>query len=232
MPMRLLLGFTTAWVVLYALFQTFPTIDTGFSSLFCVSGDASNACSVFVARGHWLAVTFRQLFFWAPVAALALMLGDIGYQLFSKARADRERVRFEVLAIAAYLVGPILVVNGILKSFSGRPRPLDTEFFGGAFNFVPVGDFTGACMSNCSFVSGEAAAAGWMLCLALWIQGRFRKALIAALVTVSVVASLLRVVMGAHFLSDVMLGWLIGAASLPALVALSFVLPRRHIRNT
>ena len=87
-------------------------------------------------------------------------------------------------------------------------------------------------MSNCSFVSGEAAAAGWMLCLALWIQGQFRKALIAALVTVSVVASLLRVVMGAHFLSDVMLGWLIGAASLPALVALSFVLPRRHIRNT
>ena len=72
-------------------------------------------------------------------------------------------MRGVILAVAAYLVSTILLVNGLLKAYSGRPRPVDATLFGGDLGFVPAGDFSGACMANCSFVSGEAAAAGWLL---------------------------------------------------------------------
>jgi lipid A 4'-phosphatase len=81
-------------------------------------------------------------------------------------------------------------------------------------------------MSNCSFVSGEAAAAGWLLCLIPLLRGRFRHIVAALIIDVSLAAPFLRVVMGSHFLSDAILGWLIGAMSLPALFALHAAFPR------
>jgi hypothetical protein len=113
-----------------------------------------------------------------------------------------------------------------LKAYSGRPRPVDVTLFGGDMGFAAVGDFSGACISNCSFVSGEAAAAGWLLCLIPLLRGPFRHILAALLIDISVAAPFLRVVMGSHFLSDAILGWLIGAMSLPALAASLAAMPR------
>jgi membrane-associated phospholipid phosphatase len=225
---KLLLWLSIAWLVLFALFHSFPAIDTGFSSLLC-HADAADplACDVFPARDHWLTVHFRRTFYWVPIIACGLLAFDIARQYARNGWHDRSRLRAEVLALAAYAAGPLLLVNGILKAFSGRPRPDDTTLFGGHLEFVAAGDLTGACVSNCSFVSGEAAAAGWLLCLLPLLRGRFRILIAALIIDVSVAAPLLRAAMGGHFLSDVVLGWLIGAASAPALTVLTNVLLRR-----
>lgn len=217
-----------AWIVLFYLFHRIPSIDIAFSSMFCISdGPDGSVCSVFPAREHWLTGTFRPIFYWAPIAALVIMAVDLALQYARHGWTNSDRMRGEILAIAAYLIGPILIVNGWLKAYSGRPRPIDVSIFGGDLHFVPVGDFGGACAANCSFVSGEAAAAGWMLCLLpLLLRGRFRYLIAALMIDVSIAAPFLRVAMGAHFLSDALLGWLIGAASLPLLVALLSILPK------
>lgn len=218
---KLLMALCLAWIVIFVFFHAFPVADTAFSSLFCVASDpARDACNLFPARKHWLTDIFRPVFYWSPITALALIIGDIAWQYFRNRWRDGARPRAEILALAGYLVGPIVIVNGILKAHSGRPRPVDTTIFGADLNFVPVGDFSGACLSNCSFVSGEAAAAGWMLCLIPLIHGRFRSAGVALVIGISLAAPFLRVAMGGHFLSDALLGWLIGAASVPALTAL------------
>jgi membrane-associated phospholipid phosphatase len=216
-----------AWIVLFLLFHAFPAIDIAFSSMFCAGSGADGAkCSVFPVRDHWLTGVFRFVFYWAPVAALVVMAGDIALHCARHGWTDNDRMRGEILAIAAYLIGPILIVNGWLKAYSGRPRPVDVSIFGGDVSFLAVGDFGGACAANCSFVSGEAAAAGWLLCLLPLLRGRFRCLIAALMIDISIAAPFLRVAMGAHFLSDALLGWLIGAASLPLLIALLSVLPK------
>lgn len=225
--LRLLAGLCLAWIFVFAFFHSFPAADVAVSSLFCTKPDAAQAaCDLFPARNHWLTGAFRPLFYWIPVAALVVMLVDIAWQYARHRWADRDRLRGEVFAVAAYLVGPIILVNGILKAYSGRPRPVDATLFGGHLDFVAAGDFSGACLSNCSFVSGEAAAAGWLLCLIPLLRGPYRHLIAALLIDVSIAAPILRVVMGSHFLSDAILGWLIGAMSPPALVALWSALPR------
>jgi lipid A 4'-phosphatase len=224
---RMLAGLCLAWVFILAFFHSFPAADIAFSSLFCQAKDAAaDGCNLFPARNHWLTGAFRPLFYWVPVGALVVMVTDIAWQYARNRWADRDRMRGEVLALAAYLVGPILIVNGLLKAYSGRPRPVDATLFGGNLDFVAAGDLSGACMSNCSFVSGEAAAAGWLLCLIPLLRGRFRHIVAALVIDVSLAAPFLRVVMGSHFLSDAILGWLIGAMSLPALFALHAAFPR------
>ena len=216
-----------AWIALFVFFRSTPSADVAFSSLFCVGhGTAASACDVFPARNHWLTGIFRPLFYWAPVVALAVMAGDIALQYVRHGWGDSDRMRGEILAIVAYLIGPVLIVNAWLKGYSGRPRPIDVSLFGGDMSFVPVGDFSGACTSNCSFVSGEAAAAGWLLCLIPLVHGRCRNLIVALMIDVSIAAPLLRVAMGAHFISDALLGWLIGAASMPLLIMLLAVLPK------
>ena len=224
---RLLLWLGLAWIFVFAFFHAFPAADTGVSALFC-AGDArpDAACGLFPARKHWLTDIFRAVFYWVPIAALAALALDIGRHYRRREEADRERVKAEILALAAYLAGPILLVNGVLKAYSGRPRPVDTSLFGGDHAFVAVGDLSGACLSNCSFVSGEAAAAGWLLCLIPLIHGRVRHLAAALLIDVSLAAPFLRVAMGAHYLSDAMLGWLIGAASLPAVTLIAAAMPK------
>lgn len=224
-PAKLLIGLGIAWLFVYAFFHSFPASDTAFSSIFCVKqSPAQVACDLFPARNHWLTAIFRPIFYWVPIAALVIMAVDIAWQYRASRWADGERFKSEALAIAAYLLGTILIVNGLLKAYSGRPRPVDVTLFGGDLGFVPVGDFTGACVSNCSFVSGEAAAAGWLLCLLPLLRGPWRHVMAALIIDISFAAPMLRVVMGSHFLSDAILGWLIGAMSLPVLaIALTFL---------
>lgn len=217
-----------AWLLLFFFFHVLPAADIDFSALFCVTDTADGAaCERFPAREHWLTGIFRPLFYWAPIAALVFMAGDLAVQFFRRGSTGDGRTRDELLAIVAFLIGPILIVNGWLKAYSGRPRPVEASIFGGDLNFVAVGDFSGACAANCSFVSGEAAAAGWLLCLfPLLTRGGFRYLIATMIISISIAAPFLRVAMGAHFLSDALLGWLIGAMSMSSLVVLMSVLPK------
>ncbi len=100
------------------------------------------------------------------------------------------------------LVGPGLIANTLLKSFSGRPRPFEITRFGGAMRFEPAFDFGGACPNNCSFVSGDASIAFALLAVALLVP-RGRPAAILAALAFGAFIGIVRMAQGAHFLSDI-----------------------------
>jgi lipid A 4'-phosphatase len=70
--------------------------------------------------------------------------------------------RAAVFLTISLLLGPGLLVNVILKDDWGRPRPGSVIELGGSHAYVHWWDRRGACLNNCSFASGEAAAAAWM----------------------------------------------------------------------
>ncbi|MDB5525567.1 MAG: Phosphoesterase, PA-phosphatase related [Rhizobium sp.] len=217
-----------------------PAYDLSVSSAFChrVSSEPddllSRGCSGFPAASSHVMQLVRKLLLNMPPLIFIALLAEIARTGLFSTTVKAGTVRHQAQAAAAYLVSPILIVNVILKSMSGRPRPYETLPFGGRLTFVPAGDFSGACIDNCSFVSGEAAAAGWLLCLLPLINGKYQRAIRGGVIFISLLTPTLRVVMGGHFISDAVLGWLVGASAYPlvvvALAAIRYA-GRRTVRS-
>ena len=114
-----------------------------------------------------------------------------------------------IFLIATLAIGPGLVVNLGMKDHLHRPRPAQTQDFGGADAFRPWYRFDGACLKNCGLPSGEAASGFWMVAPALVAPPQWRAPAVAAALIFGAAASVLRMAFGGHFLSDVLLGGLI-----------------------
>ena len=112
------------------------------------------------------------------------------------------RPRAAILMIVAMLVGPGLIVNGILKDQWARPRPGEVVEFGGPLAFMPWYKPGGECRSNCSFVSGESATAFWLLAPAAAVPPPWTvPAVVGAAVWATAVA-FTRVFTTGHFFTD------------------------------
>lgn len=131
-------------------------------------------------------------------------------------------VRVAAYLTTAYLLGPGLLVNVILKSHWGRPRPGDVVEFGGTLPFVNWWDPGGACPSNCSFISGEAAAAAWLFGPAMLAPPQWRPLAMSFAAAFFVLTSALRLAAGGHFLTDVVIAGLSSVLVLLALRPLFF----------
>lgn len=110
-----------------------------------------------------------------------------------------------------YLLGPLILVNGILKAHWGRARPADIVEFGGAHQFTPFWQPADQCLKNCSFVSGEVSAV-FALSLALLmvtstatrsLRGPWRHICRVLAFALPPLVMLQRLAAGRHFLSDV-----------------------------
>lgn len=146
------------------------------------------------------------------VGLLALLLAQ-GLGLRSACVPRPHAVLF---VLAFYAAGPGALVNG-LKTLVGRARPRDILEFGGTDLFTPAWQASSACARNCSFPSGEAGSAVAMLAFVFLLPRAFRRAALWLLVPLAVAFSFNRIVFGAHFLSDVVLSWLLCGAMMLAL---------------
>jgi membrane-associated phospholipid phosphatase len=216
------------WFALLAVFYLFPQIDQEVSAHFftteiCAAGASlREVCGHFSYRQEFTLQILRTLFLRLPyIAAFVLLWKFVDCYSHFGATFDAERARKLKIALGSLIVGPIVLVNFILKDYWGRPRPFSTIDFGGALDFVPAGSTAGKCLSNCSFVSGEAAGAGWLLCLLFIMPRASRRALFLPLATISLLAPALRLAFGAHYLSDVILGWLSSIVVFAGILALT-----------
>lgn len=216
------------WLALLAFFHIFPQVDLYVSEHFFVREVCSAGISIRETCGHFpyrqeLSLQLlRTLFLRLPYVVTAVLLWKLA-DCYSHCGAtfDANRARALKIALGALIAGPIVLVNMILKDHSGRPRPSGTLDFGGSLDFVQAGSLIGKCVSNCSFISGEAAGAGWLLCLVFLAPRSIRPALFIPLAAISLLAPALRVAFGAHFLSDVILGWLSSLVVFAAVLALT-----------
>jgi len=100
------------------------------------------------------------------------------------------------------LLGPLLLVNIILKEMWGRWRPREIIELGGQESFTSVLSTGGSCIDNCSFVSGEVASMV-MIFMALALATRHWRPIHYGLaVLLGGLEAFIRVGQGGHFTSD------------------------------
>jgi lipid A 4'-phosphatase len=185
-----------ACLLLAALFLLFPAIDLAVSGLFFEPNSGfywkKAAAAVWSYEG---VKVFRDVLIWTLCILIALSL-----ILFRRGLAPLlPRACFLFLVLA---LGPGLVVNAVFKNQFGRARPDTVAEFGGSAPFTPPFVISQACDSNCSFVSGHASMGFYLLSFG-FVDPRRRRWWLAAGLLAGGFTGLMRMVQGAHFLSDV-----------------------------
>ena len=199
------------------VFLLLPSLDLAVSRLFY--GPAARFPgreSAFLENVRNAGLVVEWSFGIAVIAPLAIKLALPDTRLLVKPRAT-------LFVLATLAVGPGIIVNGILKSFWGRARPHVLLEFGGGATFSPVWWVSDQCEWNCSFVSGEAASAFWLVSLVFLVRKEWRPAIAAATLAFAAIVSFTRIAVGAHFLSDVLVAWLIMLCVMVALARLLLV---------
>jgi lipid A 4'-phosphatase len=137
------------------------------------------------------------------VAAIAPAVAAILIKLFWPQRQAPMSGRAALFLVLTLVLGPGLLVNGVLKENWARPRPGMVTQFGGGYNFMPWWDPRGSCDTNCSFVSGETSSAVWLAAPAMIVPPPYRYLALAAVGVYAASIATIRMLAGGHFLSDV-----------------------------
>lgn len=178
----------------------FPQIDLALSAPFYAVSDSQH--NMFAWRLSPFVQTLRDLGLWASAALLAPAIAAVLMKLIVPRRKMLVSGSAALFLIVTMALGPGLLANVILKEHWGRPRPIDVTQFGGDQHFVAWWDPRGDCPANCSFVSGDVTGAFWALAPAALTPPPWRPLAYAAALAFGVGMSVLRIITGAHFLTD------------------------------
>lgn len=185
-------GFTTA-----GYFVAWPGIDLSVASFFA---DGTNG---FPLRYHAIPKFFNELI--NLLALLAALWFIAGWTLAHRMRMAIAGLwaRQYAFLLTSLIVGPGLIANALFKENWGRARPRQITEFGGTAEFSPPLVISDQCATNCSFVSGDASMGFFFLAVAMIAPVRHRKASVIAALLFGSFIGFMRIIQGAHFLSDV-----------------------------
>ncbi len=138
---------------------------------------------------------------------LAIVMGvfglfGLGYTALRGGRVAGLGLRAYTFLVMSLVIAPGLVVNALFKNNWGRARPRQITEFGGTQEFSPPLVIANQCERNCSFVSGDAAMGFAVLAVALLIPFA-RPTLVKLALAFGAFIGGIRIIQGAHFLSDV-----------------------------
>lgn len=194
-------------------FHVFPGVDLSVSRWFY------DATEGFVLADSPPLRALRSSSTWIMAGVLLLALFQVASDALAGGIAG-PGARRSLWLLSCLVVGPGLLVNGLLKEHWGRPRPIATDLFGGEAPFQNVWVISDWCDRNCSFVSGEASSAAWLVAAALIAPRRIRTAATAGAALYAFALSINRIAFGGHYLSDILLAWLLCAFVFMALYRL------------
>ncbi|MGB1876225.1 MAG: phosphatase PAP2 family protein [Rhodospirillaceae bacterium] len=185
------------------LVSVFPVLDLWASGLFF-----NHSTSIWTPRSNLMQFArsgVPPLIIGALLFCLVLWLAGkiLGQQFWDM---SGRKAGFLLLTI---LLGPGLIVESLLKVYSGRARPRDITVFGGEEPFTPAIWLAESCSRNCSFVSGHAALAFWVTAFAFLFPVGQRRPLLVMGVVFGLLMGLARMAEGAHFLSDILFAGII-----------------------
>jgi membrane-associated PAP2 superfamily phosphatase len=153
-------------------------------------------------------VPWRWLYQYGEWPSWLLALGAAGVWLGSRWRCSWGRYRHAcALLVLAVTLGPGLLVNGVVKSLWGRPRPYQSDVFGGSRPYRHWWQ-PGSIGGGRSLPSGHAAM-GYILVVGTYLvplsQPAWRRRLVLGLaLTYGSLLGITRLIQGGHFLSDVL----------------------------
>jgi len=186
----------TAFLTL--LLIVFPEVDISFSRLFFSQEDG------FIYQKNFLVY---QLYALLPLLTKLFILACLLYLVYTaiKYRSYKKILRSGVffLVIAA-VISPGFVVNEVFKENFGRARPRHIEEFNGKREFTGAFKISDQCERNCSFSSGHAAMGYFLTAIAYTTNLLYFNRIYLTGIVFGSLVGLSRIIMGGHFLSDVL----------------------------
>lgn len=180
------------------LLVLFPEVDISFSQLFFSEESGFLYQENFVVyQLYALLPLLTKLFI--LVCLLYLVYLVVKYRSYK--RILRSGVFFLVIAAA---ISPGLVVNEVFKENFGRARPRHIEEFNGKREFTGAFTMSDQCKRNCSFSSGHAAMGYFLTAIAYTTNLLYFNRIYLIGIVFGSLVGLSRIVMGGHFLSDVL----------------------------
>jgi lipid A 4'-phosphatase len=194
-----------------AAFFLFPEIDLWLTrATYSASGG-------FIGRNHFWVKLLRNVFIVFYFACLGLsIVGWVATLRLKQAWLGTSPQQWLFLLLCLS-IGPGLVANLIFKDQWGRARPKHVVEFGGKKQFTPAPLPANQCKRGCSFVSGEASSVFVAFYAAAAIVPQWAAALVVTGTISGLVAGLVRILQGAHFLSDIVFAGLFMAVMVLAL---------------
>ena len=210
-------------IICSILFITLPVIDLLFTSLFFEGGNnfLLRNSSIHSFMDAWVRPSTKYLvMILAALTALSILSNGqyIGWS-----------IRNISCVVLTFLLGPGLIVNGLLKEFIGRARPKNIIEFGGDKIFSPTYFPSDQCAHNCSFVSGDVAFAFATIVFPLVLSGLKKKVGILISIVFGTSIAFYRLGTGAHFLSDTILAGLLSVIT--ALFCYITIIEKPSLRN-
>jgi membrane-associated PAP2 superfamily phosphatase len=215
--------------VVGVLFGFFPQLDLAVSHYFYEYVDANR--NVFAWRINYAAMFARDTGLWIGALLIMPAIGALVVKLLFPRRKLLMSGRAIVFLIVTLGLGPGLLVNGALKEYWGRPRPIDVTQFGGDQHFVSWWDPRGDCPSNCSFVSGDASGAFWTLAPAALAPPQWQALAYGAALALGTGMGILRIMAGGHFVTDVVFAGIFTFLIIWVVYALIYRWPRTRFSD-
>jgi lipid A 4'-phosphatase len=178
-----------------------PQLDLAVARYFYGHTDASG--HVFAWRLSPPLMLARNIGLWVGTVLIAPAVVALAVKLLLPNTRMLVSGRAMLFLVATMTLAPGLLVNVVLKDHWGRPRPIDVTQFGGDERFVAWWDRRGDCPANCSFVSGDVAGAFWTIAPAALAPPPWRALAYGAALALGAGMAAIRIMAGAHFLSDV-----------------------------
>jgi len=211
----LILSLIFVGLVLLA-FVIWPEVDLVVSGLF-----AAGRQGFYLQDNPILNGLTKTVFYGARVLGGLLMIGA-GVSLFRQKVCLGVPTKAWIFLLLCLVVGPGLLANVVFKDHWGRARPRSVEIFGGTKPFTPAAVLSDACTRNCSFVSGDAAFGFFLPSFAYVVAPRRRRRVFWGGLGVGAVLASARIILGAHFLSDVVYALVLVLSASAALHALFY----------
>jgi membrane-associated PAP2 superfamily phosphatase len=183
-------------VLATVIFRLYPVLDLKLSALFYAGPGG------FWLQGNPMFRKVRDVGEAIPLIATIVLSGLLLLKL-ARPRwrpVPPKAVLFLLLTLA---LGPGLTTNLLLKDHWGRPRPVEIVEFGGTAEYVKPWTISKQCAKNCSFVSGEASSAFWLMALSPLLPGIAGALALGGGILAGLFFGAARVTFGGHFLSDV-----------------------------
>lgn len=179
------------------IFLLYPSLDIFVSNLFYDTKDG------FIYKNHGLALFIFRFIPYLAWFCIFIFVILIVFSMYRPIGNKNLRSNMIFLLICA-IIGPGITVNAILKENSGRARPCQIEEFGGDKKFSPVFTFSDQCNTNCSFPSGHAAMGFYFSSIAYIVGASYFSRVYFSTLIFGFAVGASRIVMGGHFISDVL----------------------------
>jgi lipid A 4'-phosphatase len=174
-------------------------LDLGIESLFFFPGGIN---------GGWIwgkSQPWGFLYRWGEIIPLCITAAIAClYALAHLGKAPPKYKKCCLAVILTVVLGPGLMVNGVLKEYWGRPRPADVVQFGGQSDYRP-GACPGGPGAGKSFVCGHCAIGFSMASLVAFYPYHPALALVSLVLATlyGIALGVARMVQGGHFFTDV-----------------------------